>query len=183
MSSEWRDESPESDDIGFSEESSESNDEAWNGFSSQPDILKEQVAAEPANDLIQRQELEAAILRLVRDAPSEFPSAETISDVLRRAAQRCRERAAQGPPELSSLDVSSTLGREYTWEDLVAGTNLPEPYYNPEDPVIQLDESQLIPAEAFEVRIEESFQESTSLKTPEPPRQLAGSKKKGKQGQ
>jgi hypothetical protein len=133
------------------------------------------------SSLIQKQQLEAAILRRASKAPLEFPSPETFSDVLQRAAQRRRERAAGHLPELGSLEVPKP--QEYTWEDLVAGTKLPEPYYNPEDPVIRLDESRLTPAEAFEVDIETMFREPGQARIPEPPRQSLGSKKKGKQGQ
>jgi hypothetical protein len=92
-----------------------------------------------------KEQLAEAILHRANRAPVEPPSSDTINSLLLRASERRRANIDINPPEFDSFDISTVpAARDYTWDDLVVGTDLPTPYYNPEDSVIKLDESQFI---------------------------------------
>jgi hypothetical protein len=77
-----------------------------------------------------------------------LPPFSEISKILRQAAQRPSKSV--GGREANRLELSDERG-EYTWDDLVAGTDLPAAYFNPEDTIIKIDEKLLVAEEMKEI--------------------------------
>jgi hypothetical protein len=111
---------------------------------------------------------------------SQNVALDAVSDALQRASERRRAESGDSLEELQSLDVSAaTARREYKWDDLVAGTHLPTPYYNPEDHIIRLDESSLYQQEAKDTEADINSNKRSAIESKRLP---PGSKKLSKQG-